>query len=171
MCIKKSSIRSADPLSISLFYPKHWNLRQADRRPVNAIGQIAAVDRVDGPVADLQETTTSHPINNTTGQTDAVDLNRKLVHQIRLKDYKNENNEEVCDFKMQIERINQQSLFDDEPKNHFTMESQIGGDELGLINVYLNLSSVFDSAIVSLNCVYKGVVLHRTELHFLQDNI
>lgn len=99
------------------------------------------------------------------------DLNKKLVHQIRLEDFNDENNQEVCEFGMRIESINDQRLFDGEEASQFMMERRPESDgKSSLINVYLSTTSVFDSAMVSLSCATKKI-LHRTELHFLQDNI
>ena len=155
MCEKNSSFRDENPLSVSYFYPKQWKPRQL----TDADGQI---DGQTNGAANLQQP-------NTTGQTGPINSNRTLVHQIKLNDFKDENNRDACEFEMRIESINGQKLFDDDRSNHFTMEIKPERDG-DLVNVYLNASLVPEEAVVFLSCTYKKVVLHRSELHFMAVN-
>lgn len=152
-------MRDERPLSVSFFKPKHWNLKQ----PVDAASQMADDSRVN-------ETTTNPP---ETSDRVTVRPNRTLVHQIRLDEsFRDESNRDACEFEMRIESINDQALFRDDPQpGYFTMEGTMSDGRLSEMNVYLNGEPNFESALVSISCAYKSVVLHRSELYFSQDNI
>lgn len=169
MCIKQDQVRDEGPLSVSFFWPKHWNLK----KPVDAASQMADIGRVNG-TANLPEVRASDRVisNTTTAAVSSNQPNKTLVYQIQLEDFKDESNRDACEFEMRIESINDQKLFGYDPQpSYFTMESTANSDGLSRINVYLDTSSDFESALVHISCTYKSVVLHRSVLQFSQDNI
>ena len=76
---------------------------------------------------------------------------------------------DVCEFEFRIDSLDDKLLSNEDQlkwKNNFQMINK-----LNVIYIYLNALAKFESASVSINCIYKNVTLHRTELHFNQDNI
>ena len=65
---------------------------------------------------------------------------------------------------MKVVGLNGELLDQQSNQTNFIMES-----ESETINVYLNASPLFRSATVSIDCLYKKFILHRTELQFDKD--
>ena len=85
-----------------------------------------------------------------------------MIHQIHLTDLSEQ--KDVCKFELNVVKLNDE-LFDPQSnQTNFIMES-----ESETINVYLNASPLFRSATVSIDCLYKKFILHRTELQFDKD--